>query len=69
MSEEENDISLEEVQKHTTQKEKRLSDMKKKIEAMQQNIAKKKMVDQSRINNNAIKNIQPITIPEMMNYK
>ena len=45
MSEEENDISLEEVQKHTTQKEKRLSDMKKKIEAMQQNIAKKKMVD------------------------
>ena len=44
MSEEEHDISLEQVQKDTTQKEKRLSDMKKKIEAMQQNIAKKKMV-------------------------
>ena len=69
MSEEENDISLEQVQKHTTQKEKRLSDMKKKIEAMQQNIAKKKMVEQSRINSNPVKNIHPITIPEMMNYK
>ena len=64
----EHDIDVEEIERENTLKEKRLQDMKKKIEAMQKNITNKRSSDEQKRTNphTSSRNVEPISITDHM---